>query len=127
MACQMASLVYKDGFAFGIHGQAGANSNRSHAVLSGSHGGRKIWEERGYGVGTVILVDDKLVVLEDREEGDCERPSKGFGGNCSISGVGRQEQLDAPHLLKWKNYRRSSAGTWGLVRYGKRKVISSAF
>ena len=39
-----------------------------HPFCISSSNGRVMWEEKGFGLGTVILVDDTLVVLSD--EGD---------------------------------------------------------
>ena len=68
VACQMASLVFKDNHAYGIHGQTGANANRATLFCLDLSTGRKIWEERGYGVGTVILINNTIAVLSDRGE-----------------------------------------------------------
>ena len=68
VACQMASLVYREGWAYGIHGQTGANANRATLFCLELTEGRKTWEERGYGVGTVILINKTLAVLSDRGE-----------------------------------------------------------
>ena len=113
VACQMASLVYKDGFAFGIHGQAGANSNRATLFCLDLMEGRKIWEERGYGVGTVILVADKLVVLSDRGElAIVNASSKSFVEIARFQVLGGKNNWTPPTYSNGRMHCRSSAGTW---------------
>ena len=46
----------------------GANANRATLFCLELTEGRKTWEERGYGVGTVILINKTLAVLSDRGE-----------------------------------------------------------
>ena len=48
--------------------QTGANANRATLFCLELTEGRKTWEERGYGVGTVILINKTLAVLSDRGE-----------------------------------------------------------
>ena len=113
VACQMASLVYKDRFAFGIHGQAGANSNRATLFCLDLMEGRKIWEERGYGVGTVILVADKLVVLSDRGElAIVNASSKGFDEIARFQVLGGKNNWTPPTYSNGRMHCRSSSGTW---------------
>ena len=59
--------------------------------------GRKIWEERGYGVGTVILVADKLVVLSDRGElAIVNASSKGFDEIARFQVLGGKNNWTPP-------------------------------
>ncbi len=68
ISCQMASLVHQDGYAFGIHGQTGTRANQATLFCLDLKSGKKVWEEKGFGVGTLILVNRTLVVLSDRGE-----------------------------------------------------------
>jgi outer membrane protein assembly factor BamB len=65
ISCQMASLVRKGDFAYGIHGQAGARSSQSTLFCLDILSGVKKWEQKGFGVGTLILIDQHLVILSD--------------------------------------------------------------
>ena len=69
VASQISTPVYKDGFIYGIHGQAGARSKFSTLFCMNSSNGKVIWQQRGFGLGTIILVDDTLVVLSDQGVG----------------------------------------------------------
>jgi outer membrane protein assembly factor BamB len=67
-SCQMASMVRKGKYSFGIHGQAGGRSDQSKLFCLDLESGKERWKEVGFGLGTVLLVRDTLVILSDRGE-----------------------------------------------------------
>lgn len=68
IASQMASSVYKDGYVYGIHGQAGTRSKFSTLFCLDINKGKVSWEKKGFGLGTLILVEDTLVLLSENGE-----------------------------------------------------------
>jgi outer membrane protein assembly factor BamB len=64
-SCQMASLVKMDNFAYGIHGQAGSRSDQSKLFCLDLRSGKEMWSQKGFGLGTVVLVRDTLVIMSD--------------------------------------------------------------
>ncbi len=67
-ACQMASLVRVGELAYGIHGQTGGRAKYATLFCLDLRKGRMRWQERGFGVGSVILVGKTLVALSDSGE-----------------------------------------------------------
>jgi len=119
VACQMASLVHQGEFAYGIHGQTGAKASRATLFCLDLTEGRKVWEERGFGVGTVILVDDKLVVLSDRGElAIVDASPKGFNEIARFQVLGGKNNWIPPSYANGRMYCRSSSGTWVCLNMG---------
>jgi len=113
IACQMASLVSLDGYAYGIHGQTGANASRATLFCLELTEGRKIWEKRGYGVGTLILIDKTLVVLSDRGELSLVNASpSGFNEMANFQVLGGKNNWTPPTYANGRMHCRSSSGTW---------------
>lgn len=120
VACQMASLVHRQGYAYGIHGQTGANANRATLFCLELTKGRKVWEERGYGVGTVILIDKTLVVLSDRGElALIDASPDGFNELARFQVLGGNNNWTPPAYANGRMYCRSSDGTWVCLAMGK--------
>ncbi len=120
VACQMASLVYRDGWAYGIHGQTGANANRATLFCLELTEGRKTWEERGYGVGTVILIDQTLAVLSDRGElALIDASPDGLNEIARFQVLGGKNNWTPPTYANGRMHCRSSAGTWVCLAMGK--------
>ena len=67
-SCQMASLVRRGQYCYGIHGQAGARSEQSKLFCMDLNNGREKWSQKGFGLGTILLVKETLVILSDRGE-----------------------------------------------------------
>ena len=65
ISSQMASLVRQGKYAFGIHGQAGTRARQATLFCLEIETGKKKWEKKGFGVGTLILVNQTLVILSD--------------------------------------------------------------
>lgn len=121
VACQMASLVFRDGYAYGIHGQTGTNANRATLFCLELASGRKIWEERGYGVGTVILINKTLVVLSDRGEiALVDATSDGFNEIARFQVLGGKNNWTPPTYANGRMHCRSSEGDWVCLSMGKR-------
>jgi outer membrane protein assembly factor BamB len=121
VACQMASLVPLNGHAFGVHGQTGAKADRATLFCLDLKAGRKVWEERGYGVGTVILVDKTLVVLSDRGELSLiDGSTKGFSEFAQFQVLGGKNNWIPPTYVNGRMYCRSSSGRWVCLAMGKK-------
>ncbi len=120
VACQMASLVYLDGYAYGIHGQTGANANRATLFCLELKEGRKIWEERGFGVGTLILIDQTLAVLSDRGElALIDASPDGFSELARFQILGGKNNWTPPTYANGRMHCRSSAVHWICLEMGK--------
>ncbi|OUU40859.1 MAG: hypothetical protein CBC16_05760 [Verrucomicrobia bacterium TMED56] len=68
VSSQIASQVLNEGFVFGIHGQAGSSSRFATLFCLDVEKGRVLWQKKGFGLGSVILVDKTLVVLSEEGE-----------------------------------------------------------
>ena len=68
VAAQMASLIKHNGYVYGIHGQAGTRAKFSTLFSMNSESGKIIWEKKGYGLGSLILVGECLVLLNESGE-----------------------------------------------------------
>jgi outer membrane protein assembly factor BamB len=120
VACQMASLVHLNGFAYGIHGQTGANARRATLFCLELKDGRKIWEERGFGVGTVILIDMTLAVLSDRGELALVKASPdGFKELVRFHVLGGKNNWTPLTYTNGRMHCRSSSGSWVCLAMGK--------
>lgn len=121
VACQMASLVYREGWAYGIHGQTGANANRATLFCLELSEGRKTWEERGYGVGTVILINKTLAVLSDRGElALVDASPDGFNEVARFQVLGGKNNWTPLTYANGRMHCRSSSGTWVCLAMGKK-------
>ncbi|MDG1139179.1 MAG: PQQ-binding-like beta-propeller repeat protein [Opitutales bacterium] len=120
ISCQMASLVRKGNYAYGIHGQAGARSKQATLFCVDIASGEKVWEHKGFGVGTLILVDQHLVILSD-------------DGALTIAEAREDkfEEIESFQILSGKNnwtpltysqgrmHARGSQGRWVCLSMGK--------
>jgi outer membrane protein assembly factor BamB len=113
ISCQMASLVHQDGYAYGIHGQTGTRSSQATLFCLDLKSGNKVWEERGFGVGTVILVDQTLVVLSDRGELALIRADpKEFHEINRFQVLAGKDNWIPPTYANGRMHCRSSKGQW---------------
>jgi outer membrane protein assembly factor BamB len=120
VACQMASLIHLNGYAYGVHGQTGANAKRATLFCLELKDGRKVWEERGFGVGTVILIDKTLAVLSDRGElALVKASSNGFNELVRFHVLGGKNNWTPPSYANGRMHCRSSSGSWVCLSMGK--------
>lgn len=120
VACQMASLIHLNGYAYGVHGQTGANAKRATLFCLELKDGRKVWEERGFGVGTVILIDKTLAVLSDRGElALVKASSNGFNELVRFHVLGGKNNWTPPSYANGRMHCRSSSGNWVCLSMGK--------
>jgi outer membrane protein assembly factor BamB len=113
ISCQMASLVQRNGYAFGIHGQTGTRASQATLFCLDLQNGKKRWEERGYGVGTLILVDDILVVLSDRGElALLQADSEQFLELARFHILSGKNNWTPPTYANGRMHCRSSSGRW---------------
>ena len=120
VACQMASLIHQNGYAYGVHGQTGANAKRATLFCLELKEGRKVWEERGYGVGTVILIDQTLAVLSDRGELALVKASpNGFEELARFHVLGGKNNWTPPSYANGRMHCRSSSGSWVCLAMAK--------
>jgi len=120
ISCQMASLVQWNGYAFGIHGQTGTRASQATLFCLDLQNGKKRWEEKGYGVGTLIMVDDTLVVLSDRGElallqADIEQ----FVELARFQVLSGKNNWTPPTYANGRMHCRSSSGRWVCLAMGK--------
>jgi len=82
--------------------------------------GRKIWEELGFGVGTVILIDKTLAVLSDRGElALVKASSNGFNELVRFHVLGGKNNWTPLSYVNGRMHCRSSSGSWVCLSMGK--------
>ena len=121
-SCQMASLVRLGNHAYGIHGQAGGKSNQSKFFCVDLNNGKEKWSQKGFGLGTVILVRDVLVVLSDRGELSLiEANPNRFKDFFSVQVLSGTNNWTPPTFVNGKMHCRSSKGEWVCLDMGSGK------
>jgi len=79
-----------------------------------------MWEERGFGVGTVILIDKTLAVLSDRGElALVKASSNGFNELVRFHVLGGKNNWTPPSYANGRMHCRSSSGSWVCLSMGK--------
>ncbi len=126
ISCQMASLVYQGGYAFGIHGQAGGRSaSQSTFFCLRIDRGKKVWEKKGYGLGSLILVNDTLVMLtENGELVLSEANPREFNELASFQVLSGKANWTAPTYSNGKMHCRSSRGDWVCLKMNQGSLDS---
>ena len=121
-SCQMASLVRKGKFGYGIHGQAGARSEQSKFFCLDLETGREKWSVKGYGLGTVILVQDTLVILSDTGELSLASSNPhSFTELVRFQVLSGKTNWTPPTYIKGKMLCRSSKGKLVCLQMGNNK------
>ncbi len=119
VATQMASLIHDEGFIYGIHGQAGARSRFSTIFCMDNQNGRIIWEKKGYGLGSLIMVGNTLVLLN--ESGELvlidANPNQ-FTERASFQVLSGKDNWIPPSYANGRLHCRSSDGTWVCLQLG---------
>lgn len=119
-SCQMASMVRLGGFAYGISGQAGGAEGQAKLFCLEMEKGRKRWERPGFGLGTVILVEDRLAILSDRGElvlADADR--QGYNELASFQVLSGKDNWVPPTYSNGRMHCRSSKGKWVCLAMGR--------
>ena len=108
---QMASLVKVGQYAYGIHGQTGGRAKYATLCCLDVRKGKIRWEERGFGVGAVILVGETLVILSDSGELTLTKanPNK-FLELARFQVLGGKDGWTPPSFANGRLYCRSSKG-----------------
>ena len=121
ISCQMASLVYLNGYAYGIHGQTGTRASQATLFCLDLQSGKKVWEERGFGVGTLILVDETLVVLSDRGElALVKAEPSNFHEINRFQVLSGKDNWTPPTYANGRMHCRSSKGQWVCLDMAKK-------
>ena len=108
---QMASLVKKDNYAYGIHGQTGARAKYATLCCLDIRKGSVRWEQKGFGVGSVILVGGTLVILGDSGElALAEANPAGYMEKARFQVLGGKDGWTPPSYANGRLYCRSSRG-----------------
>ncbi len=108
---QMASLVKKDNYAYGIHGQTGARAKYATLCCLDIRKGSNRWEQKGFGLGSVILVGDTLVILSDSGElALAEANPAGYVEKARFQVLGGKDGWTPPSYSNGRLYCRSSRG-----------------
>lgn len=120
VACQMASMVRVGDYAYGIHGQTGGRAKYSTLSCLDVKKGRVRWQERGFGVGSVILVGGTLVILSDAGELTLAEPSpNSFKELARFQVMGGKDGWTPPTYANGRLYCRSSKGQVVCLSMGK--------
>ena len=119
VAAQMASLIQHNGYVYGIHGQAGTRAKFSTLFCMNSKSGKIIWEKKGYGLGSLILVGDSLILLN--ESGEIvliDANPKQFIERASFQILSGKDNWVPPSYANGRLHCRSSDGTWVCLKMG---------
>ena len=120
VASQMASAIHHDGFIYGIHGQAGSRSNFSTLFCMNAENGKIFWEEKGYGLSSIILVGSTLVLLsESGELALIDASPKQFKELANFQVLSGKDNWVPPSYANGRLHCRSSDGNWICLRMGK--------
>ena len=118
-SCQMASLVRKGDYAFGIQGQSGAREDQAKLFCLEIRKGKKKWDKLGFGLGTLILVDENLVILSDRGEMTLAKANHfGFQELARFQVLGGKQNWTPPTYANGRMHCRSSKGKWICLQMG---------
>ena len=113
----MANSVFHDGYYYGIHGNSHRRRTCTFVCISADDG-EKVWAERGFGCGSVVLAGDHLLILSDQGELTCAPASpSGFIPTAKIKVVDGK-CWTAPTFLENRVYCRTAKGElacWKLV------------
>jgi outer membrane protein assembly factor BamB len=108
---QMASMIKKDNYAYGIHGQTGARAKYATLCCLDIRKGSTRWEQKGFGLGSVILVGDTLVILSDSGElALAEANPAGYMEKARFQVLGGKDSWTPPSYSNGRLYCRSSRG-----------------
>ena len=119
VASQMASAIHHDGFIYGIHGQAGSRSNFSTLFCMNAENGKIFWEEKGYGLSSIILVGSTLVLLsESGELALIDASPKQFKELANFQVLSGKDNWVPPSYANGRLHCRSSDGNWICLRMG---------
>ena len=113
VSCQIASMVKLNDFAYGINGQAGTRSSQSTLFCLDLQKGQKVWEKKGFGLGSLILVKETLVVLSDIGELFLVRANpKKYEELANFQVLSGKNNWAPPVYSNGKMHCRSSNGEW---------------
>ncbi|MBF0245776.1 MAG: PQQ-binding-like beta-propeller repeat protein [Planctomycetes bacterium] len=66
LASQMSTPVLREGFLYGIDGNAGGGKPRLKCLELAT--GKELWAKEGFGCGSLILAGDRLIILSESGE-----------------------------------------------------------
>ena len=119
-SCQMASLVRSGQFGYGIHGQAGGRSAQSKLFCLDLTNGREKWNEKGFGLGTVLLVRDTIIILSDRGELCLAKAnSSQFIELARFQVLSGKNNWTPPTYVNGRMHCRNSRGNWVCLKMGE--------
>jgi len=119
-SCQMASLVRFKDYAFGIEGQTGGREDQARLFCLDIKQGKKRWEKKGFGLGSVVLIENRLIILSDRGELVLADANQfGFKELAKFQVLSGKENWTPPTYANGRMYCRSSRGKWVCLKMGK--------
>jgi len=122
-SCQMASLVRQGDYAYGIQGQTGGREDQARLFCLEIEKAKKRWDMKGFGLGTVILVEDILVILSDRGEITLAKPNHfKFEELARFQVLSGKQNWTPPTYANGRMHCRSSQGNWVCLQMGDQSV-----
>jgi len=109
MSNHMATTVFWQGRLYGIDGNSHTPRQCKLVCLDGATG-KRLWEQRGFGCGSVTLVDGKLLVLGDEGHLSLVAASPDGFHELAKCTVGDGRFWTTPVLARGRIYCRSEAG-----------------
>jgi outer membrane protein assembly factor BamB len=107
LQCHWATPVYRDGYFYGLYGSHSANVPLRCIKATT---GEKVWEEYGFGTGSVLLVGSHLLALT--EGGDLvlvDPTPAGYREITRVSGVLSGDCWNVPAVSNGRIYARSTS------------------
>ena len=119
LACQMSGGVRHGDHYYGIHGQAGGRSRQAPLKCVELMTGKVIWEQQGFGVGTVIRVGKTLVILSDQGElALVDADPGGYRERARFQVLGGKDMWTPPTYANGLLYCRNQEGDLICLRLG---------
>jgi outer membrane protein assembly factor BamB len=109
MSNHMATSIFWQGRLYGIDGNS-HTPRQCKLVCLDAATGKRLWEQRGFGCGSVTLVDGKLLVLSDEGHLSLAAASPESYKELAKCKVGDGRFWTAPVLARGRIYCRSEAG-----------------
>jgi outer membrane protein assembly factor BamB len=125
-SCQMASLVRQGDYAYGIQGQTGGREDQAKLFCLEIEKSKKRWEMKGFGLGTIILVEDTLVILSDRGEITLAKANHfKFQELARFQVLSGKQNWTPPTYANGRMHCRSSQGKWICLQMGVSQVAGT--
>jgi len=119
ISSHMANCVFVGDHLFGIDGNSHASSQCKLVCVNVSTG-KRVWAERGFGCGSVVLADDMLLVQAEDGRVVCVKPNSESYEPISVSPAVKSKCWTPPAIDGRRIYCRNDAGSMVCLELPKR-------